>query len=417
MWILFLFLNLINAAELPASLETVDGRQFAGKLIALDAEGATVETADGRTTLPLADLLEIKFSRDAGNSAKSAATDLLSAAGSLQTAAYVELHDGSAVLARDFYVHKGAAEFHPLAVGDKTKATKISRRHIAAVRLHAAAAKESLDQWNRILKRTSDADAGDLLVVAKDGSLDYHRGVLGDVGETAVDFTLDGETLPVPRRKVFGMVYHRTPGEELPAAVCRLSCSDGSHWSAQTIEFREGLFSLQTLGGAAVSLPLDAVSRLDFSAGKILYLDDLAYESCEWTPYFGGGDSPTLRALFGPQTARNETQEPIRLGDRNYVRGIALHSRTELSYRIPAGFTRFRAAAGIDDRVRPAGNVRLIISGDDRPLFDKTLRGVDPPLDLDLDLGEAKTLRILVDYGDDLDTADHLGLGDARLMK
>ena len=47
----------------------------------------------------------------------------------------------------------------------------------------------------------------DLLVVRKDESLDYHKGVLHDVTEDAVRFDLDGEVLPVKRSKVYGFAY------------------------------------------------------------------------------------------------------------------------------------------------------------------------------------------------------------------
>jgi len=46
-----------------------------------------------------------------------------------------------------------------------------------------------------------------------------------------------------------------------------------------------------------------------------------------------------------------------------YAKGLAIHSRTKIVYRLPREFRSFSAIAGIDSRVRPAGNVRLV-SGD-----------------------------------------------------
>ncbi len=73
--------------------------------------------------------------------------------------------------------------------------------------------------------------------------------------------------------------------------------------------------------------------------------------------------------------------------------------------------------AGIDDRVRPAGNVRLVISGDDRELFAQTVTGSDEPLALNVDITGVKRLKILVDFGEQLDLADCLDLCDARITK
>ena len=58
-----------------------------------------------------------------------------------------------------------------------------------------------------------------------------------------------------------------------------------------------------------------------------------------------------------------------------FSKGLALRSRTELVYRLPAGFRRFTAIAGIDPATRASGNVRLSIYGDDRPLFEADIAG------------------------------------------
>ena len=78
---------------------------------------------------------------------------------------------------------------------------------------------------------------------------------------------------------------------------------------------------------------------------------------------------------------------------------------------------KFKAVAGIDDAVRETGNARLAISADGKMLFDRTIRGKDAPVDLDLDISGAKRLSILVDFGDQFDAGDFLDLADARMVK
>jgi hypothetical protein len=60
--------------------------------------------------------------------------------------------------------------------------------------------------------------------------------------------------------------------------------------------------------------------------------------------------------------------------------------------------------------------VRLVIEGDDRVLLDQALGANDAPIPIDLDIAGVARLRILVDYGDELDVADHLNLCEMRLM-
>ncbi len=105
------------------------------------------------------------------------------------------------------------------------------------------------------------------------------------------------------------------------------------------------------------------------------------------------------------------------IGGKTYAKGLALYSRTEMTYRLPAGAKKFTAFAGIDDCVRDVGGVRLEISADGKKLFDKSISGGDAPADIDLDVSGAKRLSILVDYGTGLDAGDYLDLAEARILK
>ena len=72
---------------------------------------------------------------------------------------------------------------------------------------------------------------------------------------------------------------------------------------------------------------------------------------------------------------------------------------------------------GIDDRVGNLGSVELMIRGDNRELYSGKIAGKDEPIEIDADLAGVRRLTILVDFGDDLDVADHLNLCEARIVK
>jgi hypothetical protein len=72
---------------------------------------------------------------------------------------------------------------------------------------------------------------------------------------------------------------------------------------------------------------------------------------------------------------------------------------------------------GIDALVGRRGNVRVVISADGNPLLETDVRGTDKPRLVDLDVSGRRELQILVDFGKDLDIADHLDLADARLIR
>lgn len=396
MWSLLL-VSLFSAAGPPFEIDVLGGDPVIGPIVGLDADRLTVEAAQGPVALEMAQIAAL--------SRRGAEVRAGMAPG-----VWVELVDGSQLVASDYSALDGSVTI----TGLDGEVTELPRRDVRAVRLQpqtdAIAA-----EWSRLLE--SDFD-GDLLVIRKGDTIDYHLGVLRNVTDKVVELELDGDRLPVRRSKIQGMVYHQSAGRSLPDAVCRITDADGSVWQAQSIVLEDEAFRWTTPLGLEVVRPAVRVTRIDFSRGKIVYLSDLEPESTEWTPYFDSGRKlPAMAEFFGPREDRALHPGTLELDGKPYRKGLALHSRTRLVYRLPGRFRRFYSTVGIDDRVRPQGNVRLVIRGDDRVLLEKTIAGTDPVQAVDLDLTGVRRLAILVDYGDGLDVADHLDLCDARIVK
>lgn len=111
-------------------------------------------------------------------------------------------------------------------------------------------------------------------------------------------------------------------------------------------------------------------------------------------------------------------QQPLKLDGKVYRKGLAMHSRSTVVYRLPGKFRTFTAVAGIDDSVRSAGGeVALEISGDGKSLWKGSIRGGTPPQTLEVDVTGVKRLEILADYGVGEDIADHLDLCEAKVVK
>ena len=110
---------------------------------------------------------------------------------------------------------------------------------------------------------------------------------------------------------------------------------------------------------------------------------------------------------------------PLSLEGKTYLRGIAMHSRTQVVYRLNGEFRRFQTVLGIDDSVGSNGHVDVTIKGDDRVLFSGILTGRDNPRarPLDLDITGLRRLEIFVDYGRNRDEADHVDFCEARIIK
>ena len=128
-------------------------------------------------------------------------------------------------------------------------------------------------------------------------------------------------------------------------------------------------------------------------------------------------DLPLLAQYYGLRQDRMAEGQPLRLGGEEYRKGLALHSRTMVVYRLPDRFRRFKAVAGIDDRVHPRGSVHLVIRGDERLLLEADVTGLDAPRQIDLDLTGVRRLSILVDFARELNVGDQLLLCEARVIK
>jgi hypothetical protein len=186
------------------------------------------------------------------------------------------------------------------------------------------------------------------------------------------------------------------------------------------------------MGGAKFAWPLDDVQFADFSGGKIKYLSDMEPASQNWSPLVGLPAGLTLASEYG-QPRRDHSAFGGKLAllqkteaddDANLLstrhefdRGLALRSRTELVYRLPAQFSRFRAVAGIDPAASTSGNVQLAILADDQPLLEAEIASDGPPLPIDLDIAGARRLKILVNFGENQDSGDWLNLCDAKIVK
>ncbi|HCK52638.1 MAG TPA: hypothetical protein DIC23_05430 [Planctomycetaceae bacterium] len=162
-------------------------------------------------------------------------------------------------------------------------------------------------------------------------------------------------------------------------------------------------------GGPGVSVPLEQIDRLDFAGSRIVYLSAITPRDVEHVPYFD--------VTWKYRRDRNLDGGPLAVGGQQFARGLAMHSKTRLVYTLAARHRRFQAWMGIDALVGRRGNVHVVISADGKTLLETDVKGTDKPQLVDLDITGRRELQILVDFGGDLDIADHLDLAEARLIR
>jgi len=140
------------------------------------------------------------------------------------------------------------------------------------------------------------------------------------------------------------------------------------------------------------------------------YLSDLEPSKVEETPYFGR-KSPYRRdvALDG---------SPLKLDDQPIEKGLAVHSRTALTYDLDRRYATFEALVGFDASAGKKGRVDCRVFADGKELYaNPDLRAGTPPVRLSLPVSGAEQLRLVVDFGPDEDTGDRVIWANARLYR
>lgn len=387
---------------------TLDGQTAAGALVELSDKQVAVQSQDSTKSFKASDVRFIGPAEETGgpHSASNVSSDPAK-----RPTVWLETIDGSRIPGSGYSVTKGTAELK-LAGGETLSLPTKSIRLVE----FPSAADTAPAAWVGELK--SDLTA-DLIVVRKRDGIDYVEGAAGDVNDETFNFSVDSENVPVKRAKVAGIVYFHGPDSpNLPEASCVYEDAAGWRIKAKSVAFADGEFKIVTTFGAAFARPLDSLKLVDFSSGRMNYLSDLAPLSSEWTPLVDfGKQADSLAKFYRPRQDRGLDDSSLRVGGKQYRKGLAIPSRTSLTYKITGKGKRLKAVAGIDDGVRQAGGVHLVISGDGKTLYDGKIVGRQDPVDLDLDVSAVKRLNILVDFGEGLDVGNYLDLCDARIVK
>jgi NPCBM/NEW2 domain len=409
--------NAAGAADVTAT--QLDGATVTGQLSSWNDARVVIAAPAGEKTVASDQLMSLRWPASAGPESTPAGSP-----------GVAELTDGSLVPLSSLHVANGTASLKAKLAKDSPEISiPLPIKSLAAVRF------QELDdaltkQWDEIRRVNSPNDI--LVIFKRDGkSLDYVEGVLGEVSDDKVEFKLDGETSRVDRAKVAGLIYFRA--DNAAAAEPRLVVHgrSGLRASASQAALNGAFVLITTSNGALLKWPIADLDLADFSAGKLLYLSDIDPASQTWAPLVGLPAGVTLAAEYGQprrdHSAFNDTLTlVVKEKDaasavpgvvRSFKKGLALRSRTELVYRLPTGFNRFTALAGIDPATATTGNVRLTILADDHPVLETEIAGDQSPQPVDVQITGAKRLKIVVDFGQNLDTGDWLNLCDAKIVK
>ncbi|QDT38131.1 NPCBM/NEW2 domain-containing protein [Stratiformator vulcanicus] len=385
--------GLLAAGGPEADVATLDGQTYSGTVAALNGTTLTLETSDGSESIATKQILELtpKSATDGEASADSVA---------------VRLRDGSQFGCSRVVVANREATLTCPDLGD----IKVPSGAIESLRFGKLDA-QVRRSWEEILERKQKSD---VVVTRKSDILDRVEGTLDTISDEAIGFVPQGidRTLKIARSNavLFAVIFAET-NERSAKPLCDLKMTSGDRVRLKKLATTEdGNLTGTLVGGGNVTVAWSSVRAIDYSLGKVVSLSSLKPRDIEHTPYFD--------VDWPHRVDRNYDGETISIDRKTYSRGLVIHSKTSLQYRIDRDFRKFRAVMGIEDTVPSGlGDVDVVFTGDGKELMKRKVTGSDKPIDVELDLKGVRDFEILVDFGGDLDISDHLALGDARLIK
>jgi hypothetical protein len=203
-----------------------------------------------------------------------------------------------------------------------------------------------------------------------------------------------------------------TNTESLKGEGALLSLIDGSRFRVRDLAFGPlDRLTLRTLFGIELELPLSAIESMRFLGGCATYLSDLAPAEYKFEPF--------LKLDWPLRTDRNVSGGFLTLRGAEYPKGLGVHSRSSVTYRLDGKFRWLHAIVGIDDDTTGKGSVVFEVLADGKRTYKSdVLTGTSAPVPLErLDVSAVKILTLRVDYATQGDIQDHANWCDAVLIR
>ena len=397
-------------APTDADISMLGGPTHSGALTSISATTVEISENGKAVQLPIEDVMAVEFPATSPAAAEAPQALYFTDGGQLQGTSIIRTAKSLTA--------------HTALLGDID--APVDKIH--AVRLQAENPTFA-QQWSTFLKRESEKD--NLVVARRDGTgLDFLAGIVSNVTAESIEFLLDGDKIPVPAERVYGIVFGRQkaskPATNNPNVAIQLTGISGDILKAKTITLDGAELKAESSWGQLLIIPLSQVRKIDLSGGRVQFLSDMPalaerFDGIdpENSLFAGLIELDQQKLLFGPQRDTTiERQSKIRLRGREYAKGLCVHSRTELQWDLEKRFSAMECVVGIDDEVAFNGShvVGLKITGDGEVLFEKLIATSDAPLPVRLSLEGVSRFTILVDFGDGSSVCDWLDFADARLV-
>ena len=397
---LMLFALTASAAE----LKTLKGEVVTGDVVSVGPKEVVLDVAGVKKAFAVSLIAGIDYTKSPKIPADAKWSDL-------------ELVDGTVLRCSSFALKKTTVTVKLLGSDIEVKMPLDAVANV----LHQAQDSGRRKAWDA---RTAKKRINDAVAVENGGVINaIDCTILGadEAGEN-LTFKIKGSTqnLTRPLKSFAGLLFQRGLNEKSPPVVCKLTDIGHCNLMVSGIESKNGELHVQTSSGVTVVYKPAQLVRLDYSSANLAYLSDLTPSKVT--------ETSTDDRVEHYRKDHNLDDRPLRLLGVVYAKGLALHSTTDLEFKLKGEYRTLQGVAGIDDQVgghnRP---VVLRIYADDgvglpKVILERTFTRKNPKdrvAPISLNIKDVQTLRIVVTHTEDdlLDLGLHLDLADFRVIK
>lgn len=409
-----LILLCVASISSAAELTTFDGKKSTGEIVAINGAYLDFKAGANSEKHEITKLVAIEY-----NSKPKEANS---------KAIKVELIDGSVFRCDDFQIVGKNAVLS--LTGTKQSVTVPANVILYMIRDISDPKLEQIFR-NMLAKRGKR----DVWIIAKgdmEKTLDAVPGTFGD-GDAkglVVQFEIasNNDKVSIQLSRVYGMILNQTSEIKVAQTICKVIDANNNTLYAKSLsvsnrtEMKDAKevvvqsLTVVTDTGVRVDYPdISMVYKLDFSAGSMSYLSDLVPEKVELSSTEGVPEpyrrDMSLDKLF------DKIPPLLKLDGKSYKKGLAIHSRTVLTYSLAGRYKLFEAIAGVDDCVEGDSSVKLTIEGDFKPIFSGVVKKGDEPKLLKYSVLNVKELRITVESEGVFDLGNQVDLVEAKVRK
>jgi hypothetical protein len=401
------------AQQSTVELQSVAGAKVNGTIVRIEADRVSLVTTSGPLDFDFEKINSISF----GTKSK-ALTD---------TQTKIQLVDGSVLHASSISIESGKLRANlPSGV-----ALSVPTRDIEFVQLKAYGNDLELRrQWRDILD--DDSREGDAIVVNREDALNSIEGIVGDLSQDKLSFSIEDRTAQVSLDKLDAILFYHATGRELVSPVAQLILTDNSEILVQEIKWVDSELKAVAVCGANFDIKTTSIVRLNFSFGRDVWLSSMEPSTNDWQPLI---TSPAivdkLRRMKLARSNESFSGQPLSLvfsaangsslmgQTRQFETGFAIQSGGKLAFSLDRRYQNLTGWVGFDPSANPSGNVLFKVLVDGKLSLEKELisRDMKNPLELNLDITDAERVVFEVDYHDGRSIGDQLHLVDLKVSR